>query len=204
MELVRTFAAISLDEGLKRELLQLQRRLKADTAERQLDRLVRWVAPDNIHLTLKFLGEVQADRIPALIGALETASQGLPPMTLTVRGLGCFPNSRRPSVIWAGLEGDVPALLEFERRVQEAFSGLGFPREPRAFSPHLTLGRINREARPPERAAIGQLIERLDVQGLGFIAAKEVQLFKSDLKPRGPIYSTLASVQLYDPFPGPP
>jgi 2'-5' RNA ligase len=204
MERVRAFVAIGLGEELKRELVAIQRRLGEAAIKRQIRWLVRWVAPQNIHLTLKFLGEVDAARIPELTTALHGATENIESFTLTVRDLGCFPSAKRPNVIWAGLNGQLPSLVEFARRVEDAFGALGFPREARPFSPHLTLGRIKREARPPERAAIGETVEQFAAKELGIIAARAVHLIRSDLKPDGPIYSTLSTVKLHDPLPRPP
>jgi 2'-5' RNA ligase len=204
MEQVRAFVAIGLGEELKSEVATVQRKLQDAAAKRQVRWLVRWVAPQNIHLTLKFLGEVEAARIPDLTTALQGSADNIESFTLTVRDLGCFPSTKRPNVVWAGLDGQLPSLAEFARRIEDAFSALGFPREARLFSPHLTLGRIKREARPPERAAIGATVEQLGSLDLGIIAARAVLLIRSDLNPEGPIYTTLATVQLYDPLPRPP
>lgn len=200
LESIRLFAAIKLSEVLERELETLEEMLRSAT----LMRPVRWVAPENIHLTVKFLGQVEAARIADLSAALSNSAQSVLPFTLTVRELGCFPNSMRPDVIWAGLGGQLTEAAELVRRVEETFAAIGFAREKRPFSPHLTLGRVRREARPADRAAIGSYLERIPTQDYGTITADSIHLIKSDLRPSGPVYTTISSIRLYDSIPRPP
>jgi 2'-5' RNA ligase len=200
MESIRAFVAIGLGQELKRELRMVQIKLQEESA----GRIVRWVAPENIHLTLKFLGEVDSARISDLTAALQKSTEGFAPFTLTVRGLGCFPSSRRPNVIWAGLDSQMPFAVELARRVQDTFRALGFQDEPRPFSPHLTLGRIKREVRPADRASIGAAVERYPVQEYGEVVVDALHLIRSDLRPEGPTYTTLATAHLYDSLPRPP
>ena len=202
MESIRTFVAMELSDDLKHALQTIQHRLQDAPGAR----VARWVAPQNIHLTLKFLGEVESVRVPRLIAALQESSAGLAPFTLTARGLGCFPSTRRPNVIWVGLAGDVQHALELAQRIESACEKSGFPREARAFSPHLTIGRIKREARPVDRAAIGAAVQDFSTPDLGIIVGDAVHLIKSDLRPDGPIYTKLASIHLNtpdDPIPRP-
>jgi 2'-5' RNA ligase len=202
MESIRAFVAIGLGEELKRTLLAVQRQLQAAPAAR----IVRWVAPENMHLTLKFLGDVETTRVPTCTTALHQSATGLAPFRLMARGLGCFPSTSRPNVIWVGLHGEATRAMELARRIEEAFATLGFPREARPFSPHLTLGRIKREARPSDRAVIGTVVQEFPISDLGIILADAVHFIKSDLRPAGPIYTTLATVHLDDsddPLPRP-
>lgn len=203
MSLIRVFVAIQSEEKLRSALLDVQGTLRQAADERHLGAIVRWVNPENIHLTIKFLGEVQVDRIPELEDALLRSSIGIAPFTLSVRGLGCFPNSHSPSVIWAGMGGQLDLLVNFARQVETVFGAIGFAVERRPFSPHLTLGRIKRGARPSERAAVGELIERLPTKEIGVIDARALSLVKSDLRPEGPLYSILATVEFHDFVPGP-
>lgn len=200
LESIRLFAAIKLSEDLERELYALEEMLRSGT----LMRPVRWVAPENIHLTVKFLGQVEAARIPDLSAALSNSAQSVSPFTLTVRDLGCFPNFKRPDVIWAGLGGQLTEAAELVRRVEEDFAAIGFTRDTRPFSPHLTIGRVRREARPAERLAIGSYLERIPAQDYGTITADSIHLIKSDLRPSGPVYTTISSIRLYDSIPRPP
>ena len=200
MDSIRVFVAVALGNELKGELRAVQQKLQDLTTVR----VVRWVAPENIHLTLKFLGEVDATRQADLTAALQESASTFGPFTLTVRGLGCFPNARRPNVIWAGLDGQVPLAIELARRVEDAYHALGFARDSRPFSPHLTLGRIRREARPSDRAAIGTAVEQFPAKDHGIIVSDSVHLIRSVLTADGSIYTALATVHLYDSLPRPP
>lgn len=204
MQGLRLFAAITLGPDLKSDLGALERNLQAAFRERHVSKAVRWVGPENIHLTLKFLGQVDEERVPGLISALQESSTQIAPFNMTVGGLGCFPNARRPNVIWAGLAGDVSSAIELARRLEESFNRLGFPRETRPLSPHLTLGRVRREAGLADRTAVGAIVEALPAQVYGTIAANALHLIKSDLRPGGPVYTGLTSIALHDPFPRPP
>ena len=109
---------------------------------------LRWVRPEGIHLTLKFLGETPPDKVPAIEEALAAACQGVPAFAFTVGRLGTFGDRRGPRVIWVDVGGEREAMARLQERVEQRLEGLGFPREKRAFSPHLTLARV-----PPELMA---------------------------------------------------
>ena len=120
---------------------------------------VRWVRPEAIHLTLKFLGNVDAGQVQTILGALEAAAAGTGPFELKLTGLGAFPNVRTPRVIWVGLYAEIDPLLELQRRVDlELHSALGIPIEKRHFSPHLTIGRVRDNLPIAEGRRIGQTI----------------------------------------------
>ena len=195
METIRAFVAIELSEEIKQALRGVQVKLKTMPGA---DR-VRWVAPNNMHLTLKFLGEVPTVRVKELTGALEQVSTDWAPFTLTARALGCFPNTRRPNVVWVGLEGDLGQLTELAQQIETTYAQLGFPPEGRPFAPHLTLGRIPREVRPADRAELGTTIEKFPRADYGTLDVSTVYFIQSDLRPAGPIYTKLASVTLHRP-----
>jgi 2'-5' RNA ligase len=113
---------------------------------------VKWVCPEALHLTLKFLGDVEDAREPNLRAALGQVGGG--PVSLHIEGFGVFPDFQRPRIVWAGVAPD-PALELLQHRVEQVFAPLGFPTEPRAFRPHLTLGRASREARPRDFFMMG-------------------------------------------------
>ena len=190
--MIRTFIAIELDNTVKAELEKVQRRLRAEP----ISGVVRWVAPGSVHLTLKFLGDMEPERTPHVLAALKTACTGIAPFEVTVRGAGCFPNYQRPNVIWAGLVGQVQAATQLAQRIENECARLGFEPEDRPFSPHLTLGRVSREADPSERHQIGEMVRRLDIGINGVIHADMVCLIRSDLKPAGSVYTTLGFVKL--------
>ncbi len=189
---IRTFIAVELDAAERRAFGDLQAELKKQPA----GRYVRWVAPESIHLTLKFLGGVDPGMVAALERALVEASQGVTAFTLSLGGLGAFPNTRRPNVVWVGLGGDVKAAETLTENIERACEALGFARESRPFAAHLTLGRVKRDARPADRQFVGEMVAQAHVGDLGTIQANSVSLMKSDLTPSGSIYTRLGTVEL--------
>ena len=191
-EPIRTFIAIELTDALHRALFEAQAQFKRDRAARA----VRWVAPDNIHITLKFLGDVDADRMPALRRALADACVGSAPFTLTIGGAGAFPNPRHPNVVWIGARGQIEVAARLAQKIDDACAALGFPREERPFSPHLTLGRVKRDALPSERQLVSAMIEHAQIGDLGELRVERVSVMKSELKPGGSAYTRLSVCQL--------
>ena len=184
--MIRCFLAIDLPEDLRPGLALVQGELKKTQAD------VRWVPPGNIHLTLKFFGNVAEAEIPAIISAAREVAATQAPLSLQIRGAGAFPNNRSPRVVWLGLAGDLLPLGQFFSRLEKAFAGLGYPPEGRAFNPHLTLGRV----RSPEgRAPLSRALEKLVVDWPPFVA-REIILFQSVLSPRGATYTPLEVIKL--------
>lgn len=146
---------------------------------------VKWVPPENVHLTLKFLGEVTPARQEEIIGALASAAQGTRTITLVVRGAGAFPNARSPRVIWAGIEPD-PAIELLADRVERRCALLGLPTEARAFRPHLTLGRAERASRARDWVGVAQLLDGLAVDATTVLDG--VDLVRSELRRGGSVY----------------
>jgi 2'-5' RNA ligase len=192
METIRAFIAIELTDALHRALSAVHAQFKRDRAAR----LVRWVAPENIHVTLKFLGDVDAERMPALQRALADACADTAPFTLTIGGAGAFPNTRRPNVVWIGARGQIEIAARLAQKIDDACAALGFAREARPFAAHLTLGRVKRDASPSERQLIGAMIENAQVADLGELRVERVSVMKSELKPGGSAYSRLHVVEL--------
>ncbi len=184
--MIRAFFAISLPLEFKEEIARLQDILKKTRAE------VKWVRPESVHLTLKFLGQVAEDIIDPLAEAASVKASQTPALTLTLNGTGVFPGPKRPRVAWLGLAGDVGKIIDLQRGIEEAAEKFGFAREKRKFSPHLTLGRIRSSKGIKE--FITEL-DRLDPQPLEFMAS-EVVLFRSELKPTGAIYTPLKKLPL--------
>ncbi|NIN69358.1 MAG: RNA 2',3'-cyclic phosphodiesterase [Anaerolineae bacterium] len=192
MEQIRTFVAIELDDGLKKRLTEAQDLLKG----RGIADLVRWVKPGGIHLTLKFLGNVPADRINEIIVAINQGSRGIRPFALSFGRLGCFPSPSRPNVIWIGVDGDTETLTRLQGGIENRLSTLGHPPEKRKYTPHLTLGRVARHVETGERRQLGRLIEKQSIDLLGEMTVLEVSLMKSELSPAGAKYSRLAAIDL--------
>jgi len=149
---------------------------------------VKWVRPENIHLSLKFLGDVEETRETELVAALQRAagSRTEPrPLTLQISGFGVFPDYRRPNVLWAGVTAD-PGLELLQHGVEQAFAPLGFPTEARAFRPHVTLGRATRDARPRDFQGLEEILTGTDFDST--VTVTEVDLMQSTLQPSGPVY----------------
>jgi RNA 2',3'-cyclic 3'-phosphodiesterase len=191
-ESLRLFVAIELPPAVREALATLQKRLQAFDR----DRAVRWTAIDNIHLTLKFLGETPASRRPEIETALNQAVAGHKPFDLTIEGAGCFPDLRKPRVVWAGAGGELKALHVLRDSVEQAIAPLGYPTEDRPFSPHFTLGRARQEAPRPALASLGEKIGKAEVGRLAAWRVEGVSLMQSDLRPSGAVYTQLVCARL--------
>jgi 2'-5' RNA ligase len=151
---------------------------------------VRWVHLDGIHITLKFLGEIPANRIDDVRGAMDRSVKGVKPFPLAVEGLGCFPDLHRPRVVWAGVRRE-PLLEDLQRRLEEALAATSFPKERRAFSPHLTLGRVKDGLSADSLPRVGSAVEKAVMEKSVEMRVSEVILFRSVLRPSGAEYSVL-------------
>ncbi|MEA3345385.1 MAG: RNA 2',3'-cyclic phosphodiesterase [Chloroflexota bacterium] len=192
-EEIRAFIAFELPDSLKESLMELQRELKGQVPQG----VVRWTRPEGIHLTLKFLGQTPVDQIEDIAEALSSACAPFSPLTYTASGLGCFPNLRRPRVIWVGIEDPAGELSELQKAVEDACVESGFERERRAFHPHLTLGRVRRRASRGQRRAISELLQEREIASLGTVTVRKVSLIRSELRPTGAVYTTLREVKLH-------
>lgn len=185
---MRLFVAINLPADVRDALYA------AAAPLRETGVPVKWVAPDAMHLTLKFLGDVADDRERAIAGALDALCAGRRPFTLPLEGFGAFPTSQRPRVFWAGAEA-VPPLELLQHDLERALAGLDFPLEGRPFRPHLTLGRAKQGAERSAGAA-GALLD--DLQFAGEIAVDTVDLMESHLSPKGATYTVRHAARLVD------
>lgn len=186
-ETLRTFIALPLSETMIAQLTDVQRRLRRHCPERTIS----WVKPESVHLTLFFLGEILPERVPPIKQALSVVARYVQPFTFTVRGLGVFPNMNRPRVVWVGMQESTGKLALLHQAVNEAVENVGFQRETRKFSPHLTLGRIRRKATRDNAHTVGQIVAQTEVGKLGEIQAEEIILFRSVLKSTGAEYTPL-------------
>lgn len=191
-ETVRAFIAIELDHAVLRALDKLQAELKRDSSQKA----VRWVESSGIHLTLKFLGDVPIGQLEDLNAGLQRACYGFAPFAISCAGLGCFPNPNRPRVIWVGVDEPRGVLAELQQAVEREIAPLGYPTEDRPFSPHLTLGRVRREASRDDVRRLGQLIAARQVGKLAQMEARAVSLIRSELRPTGAVYTRLFDVSL--------
>jgi len=191
MSLLRVFIAIPIPAPLQEAIQHATAGLK----ERLGRRLVRWVAPENVHLTLKFLGEISPANVDLLAEALHHEAGGHSAFEMTIGGLGVYPNPRRPRVVWIGVQAP-PALETLQRAIEAAAARLGYPEEERPFSPHLTIGRVSQHAAGGDQQAVRQAIEATRVGQLGTATVDTLELFRSDLRPEGPHYTRLHSAAL--------
>ena len=154
---------------------------------------VKWARGGGIHVTLKFLGDVEDEREPELVAALGRAAAGARALPLVLEGFGVFPDLHRPRVIWAGIAPE-PALEILQHRVEQEFAPLGFPTEARAFRPHVTLGRATRAARPRDFTGLEALLGRLEFSAPALVGA--IDLMQSALQSGGAVYHVRHSERL--------
>jgi 2'-5' RNA ligase len=189
--MLRSFIAIELPA-------EIQAAIASSTAglQKALPKpLVRWVASKNLHLTLKFLGDVSPANLERLAEALKVESVRQEKFSLSVGGLGAFPTPRRPRVIWIGLEA--PAMLTaVQRAVESVSSRMGYPTEDRPFSPHLTIGRVGQDVSAADLKRVCAAIEGTTVGPLGTVSVDAIHIFKSDLQPGGSVYTHLYAMPL--------
>ncbi|HEY5649661.1 MAG TPA: RNA 2',3'-cyclic phosphodiesterase [Nitrospiria bacterium] len=201
---MRLFIAFELPPEIIKAVAAVQSKLKKTEAH------VTWVRPEGIHLTLKFLGEVPEPRIPEIEGALEAAAKGTGPISVTIGGVGAFPDGTRPRVIWVGVqshqqgspgddraEGDklpgVNTFGELAGRIEKELGRLGFEENNRPFRPHLTLGRV-RSSRG--RKALIESLKTALQDPLGTCRFEKIELMRSELKPGGAVYSRIQTISL--------
>jgi 2'-5' RNA ligase len=186
---VRTFIAIELEAPVRDAISHLIEQLRGVGAD------VRWVPSQNLHLTLKFLGNVDDRRIDSVTEGVRDASSDIERFELTLSGVGAFPSLNRPRVIWVGLHSGAEAIREITRRIETVLEGKGFKREEREFSPHLTIGRVSSLRGVQSLVAC---VDRMSFVGPAMVVDR-IAIMKSDLRPTGPIYTRLAVVQLHSP-----
>ena len=184
---MRTFIAIELPAEIKKEMAEVQGRLKGTGVD------AGWTRPEGIHLTLKFLGEVEEQRMPEIMDALTSAVKGMGRFRIEIGGVGAFPNPKNARVVWIGVSGDIEKLAALQASVEEAMAGPGMEREERKFTPHLTLGRIKYiRSRDAWMSALDALKD-IQLPGLDVDA---VSLMKSELKRSGAVYTEIGRVEL--------
>ncbi len=188
---LRLFVACELPSEMKAALVALQEALRRQGAPR-----VRWVRPEGIHLTLKFLGSVPAQRVTNICAALAPTVEGIRPLELSLGSLGTFGGRRGARVVWVGVNGDVERVAELQRRVEAALGRLGFPTEERAFSPHLTLARVPDHVGSAERERLWDLTKALAAPESAPVTIRELSLMRSILGPGGAVYERLAAFPL--------
>jgi 2'-5' RNA ligase len=184
---IRTFIAIELPAAVAGLLGKLQQDLRGSGLR------AAWVKPRNIHLTLKFLGDIKTEDIDNIGSAMKAAVEGRAPFTLSAGGIGFFPGIKRPRVVWVGVGGNIQPLFALQRNLEDCLAAAGFPKDKRSFKGHLTLGRFRTG---PDPAAVGRILQEYSNCGKEEFAVLRIVLFKSDLKPSGAEYSQLLQIEL--------
>ena len=190
MPTIRTFIAIDLPESIQHELDRVINQLKGPNTF-----AIRWVIASNIHVTLKFLGDISSSSLETLAQALKAEASRFQPFEVSVAGLGAFPNNRRPRVIWVGLHAP-PSLETLQHGIEAATRKLGYSPEERPFTPHLTLGRVSHNASLEKIHQISLAISNVEIGELGKFTVNSVRIYRSDLKPSGSVYTPLVTTQL--------
>lgn len=184
--MIRTFVAIAMPDEVRAALERLIASMRTEMPG------ARWVDPKSMHLTLAFLGDVAEADVARLTEAIQEAMRTPLPFRLEVRGLGAFPNARRPSVLWAGIAGEeLPRLMELQKGVARACARSGYPGDER-FHPHITLARF----KPGRTVDLTGVVGRHAGWSGGTVEVGEVLVYSSELSPRGPVYRVLARCPL--------
>ncbi len=170
-----------------KKIEEVQEDLKLSRAD------VRWVSPEKIHFTLKFFGNIEESKVETIAQAIGEPVHSTPSFSLSIRGMGAFPHLKNPRVIWMGLMDGKGMLGPFQKQLETELEKLGFESEKRPFQPHLTLGRVNSGRGRDE--LIGRM-EKYREEAFGELRVERVILFKSDLRPSGPIYTPLREIKL--------
>lgn len=187
MSVVRAFIALELPEAMQRELDKLSVGLQKLLSDLPL----RWVRTENIHLTLKFLGNTSEDDLARIQAIIDRQARTVAPIQIEFSEFGLFPNAQKPLVLWVGVK--VPAELQaLQQGIEANLAEIGYPAEERGFTPHLTLARVRREHKLANLKRIGDVMAsvRLEPSAAGVIDA--VTLFRSDLKPGGSVYNPIS------------
>ncbi len=188
---VRSFIAIPVSNAGIEALEQVVKGFDSE-----IGRHVRWVRSEGIHLTLKFMGDIPASTVERVLEALPPVVARFSPFEISISGLGVFPNPRRPRVLWAGLDGGLEALSELQQAVDDAVGKLGLPKEQRAFSPHLTLGRVRRDVAEGQLRKIGEVIATTELPAVPSWSADTVNLMRTELDPAGSRHYLVGSAKI--------
>jgi RNA 2',3'-cyclic 3'-phosphodiesterase len=189
----RLFVSINLTPELLATLTDVQDQLKHQLAPQPL----RWARPEGIHLTLKFLGDTETGRIETIVRALTQAVEPHQPFDLGIGGLGCFPNQRKPRVLWVGVHDPDDHLRHLAASVDNAMVRLGWKRENRPYTGHLTLARVKKYATNEDKQALSQLLDSVDVSNnLGTLPVQTIHLMRSQLQSGGTVYTSLIAIPL--------
>ena len=194
MSLLRAFIAIEFPastlDAIERQTARLRQTLGND--------IVRWVPTQNMHLTLKFIGDIAVSHIDFLKQLLTREAESHKQFDLQLGGLGSFPTSRRPRILWIGIHAPTE-LASLQKSIETGTSRLGYQQEERPFSPHLTIGRARQNIGLPELQKVRAALDSIQIGSISTAHIDTMHLFKSDLQPGGSVYTKLFSAQLSKP-----
>jgi len=185
--IMRTFIAVAISSEVRGNIAQIQAEFRKGDPD------VKWVEPENLHLTLEFLGEVGEEKLSGVIEKTRLALSGIFNFKVHLSGLGSFPNLRSPRVVWVGVKEGKEELKNLSERIEENLSHLGFTEEKREFSAHLTIGRVRS---PRKREKLVKKIEELESSDVGEFSVDKVLVMESQLSPKGPTYRIIEEVSL--------
>ena len=190
MSVIRAFIALDIPGEIQECLTTVSNQLKEEIGEVP----IRWVDTENIHLTLKFLGDVSLNNLEVLQESIRAEAYACKPLVFSVGRVGAFPKIRNPRVIWVGVEAPAE-MLDLQRGIDVQMTRIGYAPDRRPFSPHLTLGRVSRNAKAAEIRKIGEVLSNSKIGFLGVGRVNAVHLYRSDLKPDGAVYTKLYSAR---------
>ncbi len=193
MSLLRAFIAVEIPLVIRQTVHNVTSNLRIGTGA-----LIRWVPTENIHLTLKFLGDISPANVDMLTQMMRAEADHFNCFELHLIGLGSFPSPKRPRVIYIGIQAPA-GLVALHRGIESASRRLGYESEERGFSPHLTIGRVKQNVTTSEQQTIRRALEETKFDSLGTAKVDSVHLYKSDLKPTGSVYTRLFSAPLNNP-----
>ena len=191
MEQIRAFIAVELPPNAREVLRGIIEDLQVIAPEG-----VRWVKPEGVHLSLKFLGNIEVECICAIAQVISRCATWVAPFELSLGELGAFPDLKAPRAVWLGLAGALDGLLDLQRGLEDEIENLGYTRQLRSFNPHLTLGRVRETMPSTQRRGIGENLAEVLINMELELPIKEISLFQSDLKPSGAMYTRLFSASL--------
>ena len=187
MDVVRTFVAVLIDQDQRARVAHVQDRAKKLAPD------VKWVAPENFHVTLKFLGSVREDTLPSVYASVDEAVRGFGEFEVSLSGIGAFPDARRARVVWVGIGSGRDRLQQLATRVEKSLTDLGFEKDDKGFRAHITIGRV-KTSRFLDDLARG--ITEIDAHDMGTQKVTSVAVMRSDLRREGPVYTPLKVIDI--------
>ena len=191
MQTLRTFIAVDFPIEIKEKIIEITAYFQSKLPPAQ----IKWVEPDHMHLTLKFMGETPHDKLVQIKQSIHQVISVFPSFEIEIKALGMYPNNQRPRVIWLGINAENYLIL-LHNQLDQALKGEGIKSDRRPFSPHLTIGRVRRNADQESIIQIGKILSQFKIASLGSIKIDEILYYQSVLTPQGPIYTILQSTSL--------